>query len=63
LSLIDSYADERRQATLFLGRFSFPSEQGFRTEDDLTKCNAAIAQWQAFAQRIETDASAEFPTA
>ena len=63
LSLINSYADERRQATLFLGRFSFPSEQGFRTEDDLTKCNAAIAQWQAFAQRIETDASAEFPTA
>ena len=46
-----------------LGALAFPSEQGFRTEDDLTKCNAAIAQWQAFAQRIETDASAEFPTA
>ena len=61
-SLTDSYSNDRRQASMFLTRFSFPSEQGLRTEDDLTKRNVAIAQWQAFAQRIETDASAEFPT-
>jgi hypothetical protein len=60
--LTDWYSNDRRQASIFLTRFSFPSEQGLRTEDDLTKRNAAIAQWQAFAQRIETDASAEFPS-
>jgi hypothetical protein len=60
--LTDSYSNDRRQASMFLTRFNFPSEQGLRTEDDLTKRNTAIARWEAFAQRIETDASAEFPT-
>ncbi len=60
--LTDSYSNDRRQASMFLTRFSFPSEQGLRTEDDLTKRDAAIARWQALAQRIETDASAELPT-
>jgi hypothetical protein len=60
--LTGSFSNDQRQASMFLTRFSFPSEQGLRTEDDLTKRNAAIAQWQAFAQRIETDASAEFPS-
>jgi hypothetical protein len=60
-SLLDPYGNDQRQATIFLTRFSFPSEQGLLTEDDLTKRNAAVSAWTQFADAIATDASAPFP--
>ena len=43
-SLVDSYADERRRAFNFLNcMLAFPRRGGLRTEDDLTKRNAALA--------------------
>jgi len=59
--LTNEYGNDRRQAYMFLTRLSFPSEQGLRTEDDLTKRDAAIAAWAQFAERITRESDVAFP--
>jgi hypothetical protein len=60
--LTDWSSNDRRQASVLLSRFSFPNEQSLLTEDDLTKRDAAIAQWTRFSEVITQDANASFPS-
>jgi hypothetical protein len=61
-ALLDPYGDERRQASLSLNKGgSFPEEQGLKTDNDLSRRDAAIGQWQLFAEAITKDAGAPIP--
>ena len=61
-SLVNPLEGDRRQAFYFLGRQFFPEESGLRSENDLTRRNAAVTAWQEFAAKIAEDAAAPFPS-
>ena len=64
-NLIDgmiAHADDRRAADSFLNWHLWPEELGFRSENDLTRRDAALAAWTQFADAITKDAATPFPS-
>jgi hypothetical protein len=61
-TLVEPMGNDRRQAYYFLNRQSFPEEQGLKTDNDLSRRDAAIGQWQLFTEVITKDANTPFPS-